>query len=103
MRSFVPEFVYKYSSKHADVLEKYKSIDEFKKNFIITSELENEFYQYAQAQGLKSDVAKEKKAEEKLKLNLKAFFAKQIWRMDGYYNISNVDDKVIAKAVEALK
>ena len=103
VRSFVPEFVYKYSSKHADVLEKYKSIDEFKKNFIITSELENEFYQYAQAQGLKRDAAKEKKAEEKLKLNLKAFFAKQIWRMDGYYNISNVDDKVIAKAVEALK
>ncbi len=103
VRSYVPEFVYKYSSKHADVLEKYTSIEEFKKNFNVTAELEKEFYQYAQAEGLKRDAVKEKQAEEKLKLSLKAFFAKQIWRMDGYYNISNVDDKVIAKAIEALK
>jgi len=103
VRSFIPEFVYKYSSKHADVLEKYSSIEDFKKNFTVTSELENEFFSYAQTAGLKRNATKEAKVDAKIKLNLKAFFAKQIWRMDGYYNISNADDKVIAKAIETLK
>ena len=103
VRSFVPEFVYKYSSKHADVLEKYKTIDDFKKNFIVTAELVNEFYQYTEEVGLKRDALKEKRAEEKLEIYLKAFFAKQIWRMDGFYNIANTDDKVIDKAIETLK
>jgi carboxyl-terminal processing protease len=103
VRSFVPEFVYKYSSKHADVLEKYKTIDDFKKNFAVSAELVKEFYQYAQTTGLKRDDVKEKKVEVKLDLYLKAFFAKQIWRMDGFYNIANADDNVIAKAIETLK
>ena len=103
VRSFIPEFVYKYSSNHADVLEKYSSIEDFKKNFTVTSELENEFFSYAQTAGLKRNATKEAKVDAKIKLNLKAFFAKQIWRMDGYYNISNADDKVIAKAIETLK
>lgn len=103
VRSFVPEFVYKYSSKHADMLERFKSIDEFKKGFSVSDELVNEFYQYAQTEGLKRNVVKEKQVEEKVKLTLKAFFAKQIWRMDGFYNIINTDDNVITKAVDMMK
>ncbi|HLP51011.1 MAG TPA: S41 family peptidase [Chitinophagales bacterium] len=103
VRAFIPEFVYKYSSRNADQLEKYKTVNDFKNGFTVSPALVNEFYQYAQTAGLKRNEVKEKKVEEKVKLNLKAFFAKQIWRMDGYYNITNSDDKVITKAVETLK
>ena len=103
VRSFVPEFVYKYSSKHANVLEQYKTVEEFKKSFSVSNDMLTEFYQYAQAEGLKRNEVKEKKVEEKVRLNLKAFFAKQIWRMDGFYNIINADDKVVIKALETLK
>lgn len=103
VRSFIPEFVYKYSSKNGGLLEPYKNIEDFKKGFVVTPALENEFYTYAQSAGLKRNEIRDKKVEEKLKLNLRAFFAKQIWRMDGYYNISNSDDRVVAKAIETLK
>jgi carboxyl-terminal processing protease len=102
VRSFIPEFVYKYSSRHANEMEKYKDIDDFKGRFTVSNELLKDFYSYAGGEGLKQNAEKEKKVEDRVKLNLKAFFAKQIWRMDGYYNISNSDDKVIAKAVETL-
>ncbi len=103
VRSFIPEFVYKYSSKNAGVLEQFKTIEDFKKGFIVSQQLENEFYTYAEGAGLKRNETREKKVEDKVKLNLKAFFAKQIWRMDGYYNITNSDDRVISKAVETLQ
>lgn len=102
-RSFVPEFVYRYSSTHADVLEKFKSPEDFKKNFVVLDELVNEFYQYTETKGLKIGTEKQQLIVSKLKLNLKAFLAKQRWRTDGYYYIQNGDDEVIKAALEALK
>ncbi len=102
-RSFVPEFVYKYSSTHADVLEKFKSPEDFKKNFVVSDELVNEFYQYAEPKGLKSGKEKPQLVVSKLKISLKAFLAKQTWRTDGYYYIQNGDDEVIKAALNVLK
>ncbi len=103
VRSFIPEFVYKYSSKNENLLDGYKTVSDFKKGFVITGELEKDFYAYAESAGLKRNAAREKKVEERVKLNLKAFFAKQLWRMDGYYNIANSDDAVLLKAVQSLQ
>lgn len=103
VRSFIPEFVYKYSSKNGGVLDRYKSPSEFHKNFQVSSELLAAFYEYAAANGLKPDAQKSKTIEGKVKMTLKAFIAKQAWRMDGYYLIMNDEDKMIAKAVEVMK
>ena len=83
VRSFIPEFVYNYSS-HNDVLSKFKSEDDFKKNYQVSDALLNEFYTHAFAAGLKANEARQAKITAKVKLNLKAFLAKQIWRMDGF-------------------
>lgn len=103
VRSFVPEFIYKYSSHHADVLGQYKSEEDFKKNYNINPAVLDEFYKYADEEGLKEDKAKDKKVEEKLKLSLKAFLAKQTWRSDGYYYVVNDNDVVIKTAVQTLE
>ncbi len=96
------EFVYKYFSLHTEKLNSYKTKEEFSKQFAVTSEMMNDFYAFAEAKGLKRDAAKEAKYEAKLKLNLKAFIAKQLWKMDGYYYIANTDDKVLKVALEKL-
>jgi carboxyl-terminal processing protease len=103
VRSFVPEFIYKYSSHHSDVLDKYKTEESFKKDFAVNQNLLDEFYQYADAEGLKDDKTRDKKVEDKLKLSLKAFLAKQTWRSDGYYYIINDNDAVIKTAVNTLE
>ncbi len=100
VRSFIPEFVYKYSSQHGEVLNKFKSPEDFKKGFQVTDELLNNFYNYAQAAGLKRNTTKDNLLTDKVKLNLKAFLAKQDWRMDGYYYIINDGDKVIQTAMK---
>ncbi len=103
VRGYIPEFVYKYSSRNSGALEKYGTVAAFTEGFKITPAMVDEFYTYAEGAGLKRNPAKEQRVAEKVKLSLKAFFAKQIWRMDGYYQIANTDDKVVSKAVEVLK
>lgn len=103
IRGYIPEFVYKYSSRNSGALEKYGTVAAFTEGFNVTPAMVDEFYAYAQGAGLKRNPAREQRVAEKVKLSLKAFFAKQIWRMDGYYQIANSDDKVVNKAIEVLK
>ncbi|MBL0309343.1 MAG: S41 family peptidase [Bacteroidetes bacterium] len=103
VRSFVPEFVYKYTSENSGLLDKFKSPADFQKDFQVNEELLNAFYRHAAANGLKEDSKKIKLIDDKIKKILKAFLAKQAWRMDGYYYIMNEDDKVISKAIEVMQ
>jgi carboxyl-terminal processing protease len=103
VRSFIPEFVYKYSSQHADVLSRFKTEEEFKKDYEVSDGMLNDFYTYAFAAGLKKNEARQAKIGAKVKLNLKAFLAKQIWRMDGFYYIINSSDDVVETAINKMK
>lgn len=103
VRGYIPEFVYKYSSQHSGLLDSYKTKEDFRKNFVVTDAMLNEFYTYAEAAGLKRNTANDKKIEVKLKLNIEAFIAKQIWRLDGYYYIINETDNVLNTAVSKMK
>ena len=103
VRSFIPEFVYKYSSQHSDILGKFKTEEEFKNDYVVSDQMLSDFYKYAFAAGLKTNEAKQGKITDKVKLNLKAFLAKQTWRMDGFYYILNPTDNVVKAAIEKLK
>jgi carboxyl-terminal processing protease len=103
LSAFIPEFVYKYSSRHSGFGDVYKSPEDFKAKFVATTGLMDEFYSYATAGGFKRVPEKDHLIEAKLKLFLKAFVAKQIWRMNGYYYIVNEDDNVMKMAIEKIK
>jgi carboxyl-terminal processing protease len=103
VRSFIPEFVYKYSSQHADLLNRFKSEQDFKNNYVVTDQMLSDFYKYATAAGLKNNDARDAKITERVKLNLMAFLARQVWRMDGFYYILNADDNVMKAAIDKLK
>lgn len=100
LRSYVPEFVYKYTSKHPGLMDSYKDVRQFRKEFVVTPEMISEYYTHAINAGLKQDKARDVKAESKLKLYIEAFMAKQQWRLEGYYYIVNENDNVIKKALE---
>lgn len=103
VRGYIPEFVYKYSSQHQDLLDSYKTKEEFRKSFVITDAMVSDFYTYATGAGLKRNAASDTKISARLKLNLAAFIAKQSWRLDGYYYIINETDNVVNTAVSKLK
>lgn len=100
LRTYVPDFIYKYTSQHPGLLDSYKDVKQFRKEFVVTPDMLSAYYTHALAAGLKQDKAKDAKAEPKLKMFLEAFMAKQQWRLEGYYYIVNENDNVVKKALE---
>lgn len=103
IRSYIQEFVYKYSSLHPEVTEQFKTMESFKNGFDVDDALLQEFYQYASQAGMKKEGSISAKTNERVKLYIKAFIAKQNWRMNGFYYIINVEDKAVRAALEAIK
>lgn len=107
VKSYVPEFVYRYTSEHPEVLDQFKSPEEFGKGFNLSSALYNEFMQYVASQN-KVDGTSAFNANlsdvqaSSIRLYLKAFIAKQRWRMDGFYYITNEEDIVVKKALQNM-
>jgi carboxyl-terminal processing protease len=107
IKSFVPEFVYKYTSEHPEVLSKYKTVQEFKKGFDVDAALYNEFMEY-----VKKSINIDGQSPLALTLSpvqvestrhyLEAFIAKQNWRMDGFYYILNDEDVVVKEALKRM-
>ncbi|MCS6935879.1 MAG: S41 family peptidase [Chitinophagales bacterium] len=100
IRSYIPEFVYKETSLHPDMLKGYTSVADFASRFTVSDGTLNEFYRYATGRGLNKDDKKFTALSDKIKLYIKAHIAKQLWRMDGYYYIANTDDEVIRAALK---
>lgn len=94
----IPEFVYKVSSLHPELLQKYSTKEEFAKQFQVTDAMLQEFYTYATKTGLVKEGKLLAANDSKIKLYIKAAFAKQLWRLEGYYFIANADDEVVSEA-----
>jgi carboxyl-terminal processing protease len=75
---------------------------DFKQKFEVPSSLLENFKTYA----VKNGVTDEKKFglyTKKIEDYIKAFYAKQKWKSDGYFMIANQNDKVIQKTLIEIK
>ena len=98
------EFAYNYYMENKAMFSAYKNIDQFKNNFIITDALYTQFVNYCTSHNVsKESVATSEKSRAYLTNKLKAFIAKQLFKSDGYFNISSQDDKMVQRALLELK
>lgn len=94
----IPEFVYKESSLHPELLQNFSGKQDFAKRFVVSDQMLNDYYKYATKNGLDKNDNYFSTNNEKVKLYIKAAFAKQLWRLEGYYFIANQDDDVVSAA-----
>ena len=96
------DFVYNYYIEHTQQLQQYKSPDQFYKQFHAG---ENEWQLltiYAKQDSL--NIASLPASSKNFILEqMKDLLARQIWRTEGYFELSNEKDPVVNKALEILK
>ncbi|HXO75643.1 MAG TPA: S41 family peptidase [Puia sp.] len=95
-------FIYSWYIQHMPAFQAYKTPADFVAGFHDDENLWNALTSYAQKDtiNLRQIPARDK---EILQHRIKALIARQIWRTEGYYEVSNAYDPAVAKALEVVK
>ncbi|MBL7697676.1 MAG: S41 family peptidase [Chitinophagaceae bacterium] len=94
------KFIYQYYISNKPQFDEYKSAAEFSLRFNAGQKALNSLMEYVKANQIKLPALPEKDRAEMAK-RIKTWMARQIWGMPGYYEVSNVYDLTVAKALEA--
>lgn len=102
-RNTFSDFAYQYYNNHQDDLKRYKDAGAFNKQFQVSGELYNDFREFARKDSITHIEQLTAKDEVEIRNRIKAVIARQLWRTEGYYEVSNAFDPLVRKAVEELK
>lgn len=101
-RNIFGDFIYEYYTSNAASFKQYKDAAAFNQQFQVNNGLMNAFKAFAER--AKVNTAKMNvKDEEEIRVRIKALLARQLWRSEGFYMVSNASDPVILKAIEEVK
>lgn len=98
----IGNFAYHYYLQNINNLKAYKVPAEFTKNFVFTDEAWQQFIQFAANDSI--DISKAgSKEKEDLVTGIKSSIARQLWRTEGFFEMMNLTDPAVEKALEVLK
>ena len=95
-------FVYNYYIHNLPQLDQYKSAVDFAQRFPDINNVWNQLVNYAKRDTIYlQNIPKDD--QEGIKERLKAYLARYKWRTEGFYEILNMKDATIKKALDVLK
>ena len=92
------KFIYQYYTRHKAELDRYKSAAEFSSRYQPGEDAIKSLMEYAAENRISLSDLPEKDRIEMAK-RIKTWMARQIWGMPGYYEVSNVYDLTVQKAL----
>jgi carboxyl-terminal processing protease len=95
-------FIYAYYIQHLSTFRNYKDPASFITGYHDEDGLWNALGSFA-AKDTINIASIPSKEKDILKHRLKALMARQIWRTEGYYEVSNAYDPVVNKAIDEIK
>ncbi|MDB5232542.1 MAG: carboxy-terminal processing protease [Chitinophagaceae bacterium] len=102
MKGTLSEFIYKSYIRNRNFFNTLKSPEELAQQYHPSEKEWNELKQFAEQDSISLDKVPAKAKAEML-TRLQPLMARQMWRTEGYYEISNKTDPMLAKALAALK
>ncbi len=101
-RGLISDFGYKYFLIDKSLADKYKSPGEFAKSFTLTENSWKFFEQMAEKDSVSLKDLNEAEKSYLYKA-LKTSIARQLWRNEGYFEVSNTEDKTVKMALQILE
>ncbi|MBA2406821.1 MAG: S41 family peptidase, partial [Chitinophagales bacterium] len=101
-QGLIQQFTYNYYSDHGRMLDNYKTLDDFRRNFTVSDEIYKSFTAFATK---KVNAPKEKDmASARLYINnrIKAFLGREHFSIDAFYAVINDEDDTVQKALQAI-
>ena len=95
-------FIYTYYLQHKDYFKQFKNPRDFATRFTQIEDAWNSLLVYASKESVKLESVPDHDRKE-VEQRIKTWMARQLWRMEGYYEVTNMDDPAVLKAMEVLK
>jgi carboxyl-terminal processing protease len=96
------KFIYTYYQQNKTYFDQFKDPADFARRFNDTRAAWNSLVSYAGKNAVNVQNVPERDKVE-IEKRIKTWMARQIWRMEGYYEVSNADDAAISKAMAEMK
>jgi carboxyl-terminal processing protease len=97
------DFVLDYTQQNKrDLLDKYPEITSFKTGFDVEKECKEKLIAYAKKQEIEFDETQYEKSSSLIHSSLKGLIARSLWEPGAFYEIINLDDPAILKALESI-
>jgi carboxyl-terminal processing protease len=94
-------FIYRYFVDNMSYLKSFKSAADFEKGFTVDDKVWKSFTTFAANDSISVNLLSPKD-KQILSQRIKSYLAQQIWRRQGYYEVNNVKDEVVQKALESI-
>jgi len=102
-KGLLNEFALTYlEDKRELLLEKHKSVSDFKNNFNAEKELLNNFVEYAAKNDVEKNDEQITKSKQLIIIRLKALIARNIWNTSAFYEVANDLNDSYLKAIEVI-
>jgi len=103
-KNVINTFVGDYVDKTRQFLKTtYSDFARFDKKFLVDSSLMNNFFAYAEKEGVKKDEKGYAVSEKLIKSQIKGLVAQKLWDMNELYAIVNQEDEEVQKALEVVQ
>ncbi len=101
VKGTISDFAYKFYLQNQITLSNYKTPADFSKNFSFSDNYWAYFTSLATKDTIQLSGISAKEKEELIK-RIKSSLARQMWRNEGYFEVNNVNDDAVNKALEVL-
>lgn len=102
-KGLIYQFAFDFTDRNRRQLIRFKSVDQFDRQFSISNNLFNDFLAYAEKKGVKRPPAGQAKSDQYIKVMLKAYIGRNILDNEGFYPILNMIDPTFLKAVRIME
>ena len=98
------KFIYVYYTSNKSFFDQFSSPADFAQRFTQTETALQALGDYAKKDSVDfSAPSLPVRDQLELQRRIKTWMARQIWRMDGFYQVNNIVDKTVQKAIESLR
>ena len=98
------KFTLKYVDQHrAELNTLYPEFKSFATKFVVNDQMLNEFFETADAEGIKRNEEEIKRSTMFIRRQLKAIIANQLWGTNEYYQVVNENNPMLKEAMRQMK
>ncbi len=96
------EYGLEYYKNNQQALEKW-ALDDFVVNFQVDHPMLDGLIKTAQGNGVAYDATEFKKSEKQIRIFLKAYIARSLWKNEGFFPVYNQQNEILQRAISLLR